>query len=183
MCVDAAYFDFSKAFDSVRHDLLLQKLNDIGIRGSLLKWIINYLSNRTQKVNVNGNLSSERQVSSGVIQGSVLGPLFFTIFVNDVDDVIQKSTIIKYADDIRIYRSFKSDVQSQINSNKYLQDDINALYNWSIKWDLRFNVFMCCVLHFGRTNKKNDYKLNDILIQNKQSERQVYKHHWPVLGM
>lgn len=106
MCVDSAYFDFSKAFDSVRHDYLLQKLSNIGISGYLLKWIINYLKNRTQVVNIRGFLSNERQVSSGVIQGSVLGPLFFTVYVNDIDCYISNCTILEYADDIRIYRCF-----------------------------------------------------------------------------
>ena len=164
---------FSKAFDSVRHDLLLQKLYDIGIRGSLLNWIINYLSNRIQIVNVNGHFSSERRVSSGVIQGSVLGPLFFTIFVNDVDEVIHNSSIIKYADDIRIYRSFKSDCQNQNIHSQYFQDDINALYDWSLKWDLKFNIAKCCVLHFGHTNNKTDYKLNDTLLQKKKVEKDL----------
>ena len=76
MCVDSAYFDYSKAFDSVRHDYLIQKLLNIGLSGSLLTWVTNYLKNRTQVVNIRGFCSTERQVSSGVIQGSVLGPIF-----------------------------------------------------------------------------------------------------------
>ena len=109
ICVDSAYLDFSKTFDSVRHDLLIKKLAEIGISGELLRWIIDYLKNRTQVLNVHGFLSSKRHVSSGVIQGSVLGPLFFISYVNDVDNCIKNCTILKYADDIRIYRRFNSD--------------------------------------------------------------------------
>ena len=159
MCIDSAYFDFSKAFDSVRHDFLIQKLIKIGINSSLLNWIIDYFSNRIQAVNVHGCLSSDKQVSSGVIQGSVLGPIFFTIYVNDIDHVIKSSTILKYADDVRIYRSFNSDISSQSQNEILFQNDINAFSAWSLKWGLNFNLSTCCILHFGRSYKKSDYKV------------------------
>ena len=173
MCVDTAYFDFSKAFDSVRHDFLIEKLMNIGIHGSLLKWIIDYFSNRTQIVNVNGFKSSERKVCSGVVQGSVLGPLLFTIFVNDIDQDIKNSAILKYADDIRLYRFFKTDQPSQLQNAMLFQDDINAMIAWSLKWDLKFNISKCCVQHFGSKNVKSDYKIDDKSLQKKILEKDL----------
>ena len=133
LCVDVAYFDFSKAFDSVRHDYLIEKLHKSGIQGPILTWIWNYIRNRVQVVNVNGYMSSERSVSSGVIQGSVLGPILFIIFVNDIDECIRSCSILKYADDIRIYRSFDSDIHSQQESGALFQNDINTLVQWVTK--------------------------------------------------
>ena len=154
LCVDCAYFHFSKAFDSVRHDYLVHKLSKAGISGSVLNWIINYLQNRTQFVNINGVLSTERQVSSGVVQGSVLGPLLFTIFVNDIDEHITNSVILKYADDVRIYRCFESDINNQRLNASLMQNDVNALTTWSETWDLKFNINKCCIHHHGRCNFK-----------------------------
>ena len=155
LCVDCAYLDFSKAFDSVRHDYLILKLFEIGISGSILKWISNYLQNRSQIVDIDGVLSTERQVSSGVIQGSVLGPILFSIFVNDIDEHITNCVILKYADDLRVYRIFKSDLPNQLNNGILFQNDINALVSWSKTWDLNFNTTKCCILHYGRQNIKN----------------------------
>jgi hypothetical protein len=173
MCVDSAYFDFSKAFENVRHDYLIEKLSNIGLCGPVLTWIIDYLQKRTQVVNVNGYLSTEKKVSSGVIQGSVLGPIFFLIFVNDVDTCIKNCLILKYADDIRIYRSFKSDINNQTENCILFQDDINALTRWAVKWDLKFNTAKCCILHFGHSNTKALYTLNDIQIANKVVEKDL----------
>lgn len=137
------------------------------------KWITNYLSNRTQRVRVYEHLSSDRNVSSGVIQGSVLGPIFFAIFVNVVDEEIDNSTIIKYADDIRIYRCFKSDNESQVQNSEMLQRDIDAITKWSLRWGMSFNSSKCCVLHFGRSNIKFRYKLADCELQKKSYERDL----------
>ena len=172
-CVDVAYFDFTKAFDSVRHDYLINKLLNIGIRGPLLTWLIDYFRNRSQIVNVHGCLSSERPVTSGVIQGSVLGPLLFIIFINDVDEIINNSIILKYADDIRIYREFNSDEPSQQDNCVKFQNDINALYSWSQQWDLKFNSSKCSILHFGHANYRRSYKLNDVIIQSKSIEKDL----------
>ena len=124
-------------------------------------------------MNVHGHLSSEKPVSSGVIQGSVLGPIFFAIYVNDIDQVIKNSVILKYADDVRIYRCFKADKFSQVQNGLLLQNDINALVEWSIKWELKFNLSKCCVLHFGRSNIKSKYKIHDNTLQKKILEKDL----------
>lgn len=97
-----ANFDFSKTFDSVRHKFLIQKLLKIGISGSLLIWVINYLTNRTQVVNVHSYHSSEKQVSSGLVQGSILGPTLFIVYINDINDAIHNCTSLKHEDDVKI---------------------------------------------------------------------------------
>ena len=82
--VCAVFFDFKKAFDSVSHNLLLKKLSTLGLDPYLLKWIASYLKHRLQYIGINGKVSSCSQVLSGVLQVSVLGPLFFLLFINDV---------------------------------------------------------------------------------------------------
>ena len=173
MCVDSAYFDFSKAFDRVRHDYLIQKLIACDISGRLLSWIVDYLSNRTQVVKVKNNLSSERQVTSGVIQGSVLGPLLFNVFINDIDDVVNHCAILKYADDIKIYRCFASDNASQIANSALFQSDIDDLATWTERFDVKFNLSKCCVLHFGKSNIKANYRMNNLNITKKEQEKDL----------
>ena len=92
-----------------------------------------------------------------MIQGSVLGPILASIFVNEIDEHISSSVILKYADDVRIYRSFKSDPLSQQHNETLFQNDINALVAWSKTWDMKFNVAKCCILPFGRNDTKNIY--------------------------
>ncbi|MCP3680449.1 MAG: hypothetical protein GY782_09470, partial [Gammaproteobacteria bacterium] len=125
---DVIYFDFAKAFDSVNHDIILNELkNKFGIDGLLLKFFVEYLNERHQKVVVENSSSSELQVLSGVPQGSILGPLLFVIFINDIGDNINKdSGIYLYADDTKLFREIHS-----IDDCAMLQNDINTLSNWA----------------------------------------------------
>ena len=102
-----AYTDFSKAFDKLEHGILLVKLRNFGFSSALFDLISSYLSNRVQVVNYNGYESSKTVVSSGVPQGSILGPLFFVIYINDVVRDI-KSNVFMYADDLKIFREVNS---------------------------------------------------------------------------
>ena len=102
--MDVVYLDFQKAFDSVPHNYLLSKLYGYGIQGNLLSWIEAFLIERKQKVVLNGHCSTWADVLSGVPQGSVLGPLLFNIYVNDIPDTV-KSPILLFA---KIFRSIKT---------------------------------------------------------------------------
>ena len=137
---DVIYLDFTKAFDSVPHRRLIYKLQQLGIRGKLLWWIKSFLKNRRQRVVLRNGLSSWKNVISGVPQGTILGPMLFLLYVNDMPDVVQ-STAKMFADDTKIYRN----IQEPDDCNN-LQRDLNALSAWSNQWLLRFNSAKCVVL-------------------------------------
>ena len=116
------FFDFAKAFDSVPHDLIVHELKTFGFGSNLLQWIENYLQGRYQSVMIEGQVSSPLPVTSSVPQGSIIGPLLFVLYINDICDVC--TSIMKlYADDAKLYRNIKSrqDVL-------YLQNYLNALF-------------------------------------------------------
>ena len=101
--------DFAKAFDKVSHRLLAEKLDHYGIRGLTLKWITNFLANRTQRVVVEGRMSDSAPVTSGVPQGTVLGPILFLIYINDLPSRAHHSTIHLFADDCIIQKIIKAE--------------------------------------------------------------------------
>ena len=149
--VDVLYLDFCKAFDSVPHLRLLKQINSFGITGKASNWIKAFLSNRTQKVRVNGAESQWTPVVSGIPQGSILGPILFSLFVNDMPRNIQ-SLISLFADDTKIHLPLISD-----DSARQLQEDLWTLEVWSIAMQMKFHPKKCKVLHLGRTNNNNDY--------------------------
>ena len=126
---DVIYFDFDKAFDSVNHDLILHKLKyQYNVDGLLLKFLTSYLKGRTQRVVIGGTQSTVKIVKSGVPQGSILGPLLFVLFINDLSTCISPNTnIALYADDTKIWRKIIHD-----SDNLTLQCDINSLNDWAI---------------------------------------------------
>ena len=101
---DVIYLDISKAFDTVSHGILLSKLRHFGISGSLWAWFKNYLSNRYQRVSINNNLSHTLPVVSGVPQGSILGPVLFLIYMNDITSSTRHSQLLIYADDTKCFK-------------------------------------------------------------------------------
>ena len=129
--------DFAKAFDKVPHRRLLYKLDYYGKRGSTHKWITSWLSGRFQKVVLDGQASDPVPVLSGVPQGSVLGPVLFLIFINDLPENI-RSSVRLFADDCVLYRNIESPSDCQI-----LQDDLNSLAQWEADWQMKFNVAKC----------------------------------------
>ena len=147
-CIDIVYLDFRKAFDTVPHERLLQKLESYGITGNIISWIRQFLSDRMQLVKVGNEYSDKTLVLSGIPQGSILGPLLFTVFINDLPEGVQ-SVCKLFADDTKIFN---------ISSNHdILQQDLNYLLDWSNIWDLHFNVEKCKVLHVGKHNPLNSY--------------------------
>jgi hypothetical protein len=126
------FFDFAKAFDKVPHSLLIQKLSTMGITNPLLKWIEDFLVDRTFHVKVGTSLSSPAPASSGVPQGSVLGPILFLLYINDLPDVISSKCLL-YADDLKIWS----------HDPVLLQQDILNIQCWSQKWSLPLNLSKC----------------------------------------
>ena len=129
--------DFAKAFDKVPHRRQLYKLEFYGIRGSTHKWISSWLSERSQKVVLDGQASDPVPVLSGVPQGSVLGPVLFLIFIYDLPENI-RSSVHLFADDCVLYRNIKCPIDCQI-----LRDDLNSLAQWETDWQMEFNVAKC----------------------------------------
>ena len=140
MSVDVIYFDFSKAFDSVNHDLILQKLQEYYfINGRLLKFIRNYLCGRIQLYYCS---STTKSVLSGVPQGSILGPIMFVLFINDLPRGIDPGTnLALYADDTKIWKKIACDKDLEL-----LQKDIDYLHNWSHDNKMNFHPKKCKVL-------------------------------------
>lgn len=145
--VDCIFLDFQKAFDSVAHNLLLIKLSALNIPTVLLHWIEAYLDDRKQCVVLNGTSSSYRTVLSGVPQGSVLGPLLFLIFINDIGEQVL-SHLRLYADDCCLYREITS-----LSDSAQLQNDLDVILLWCNKWNMRLNFSKCNVVRF--TNKRH----------------------------
>ena len=152
--MDIIYLDYSKAFDSVPHLRLISKLESYGVSGNLLTWIKNFLAGRQQRVVLNGSDSQWVNVTSGVPQGSVLGPLLFILYVNDITDGLQ-STLEMFADGSKLYRIIETPSDVEI-----LQEDLNFISNWSKLWLLKFNTLKCTVIHLGRGDH-NTYTLYD----------------------
>ena len=152
--VDVIYLDFQKAFDKVPHQRLLIKLKAHGVDGKLLKWLEDWLSERKQRVVINGKSSTWRDVLSGVPQGSVLGPILFIIYVNDIDDDLT-CKISKFADDTKITSRVTTSVEKL-----ELQSNLDQLCRWAEKWQMQFNVEKCKVLHIGSNNNQAMYSLN-----------------------
>ncbi|XP_051873382.1 RNA-directed DNA polymerase from mobile element jockey isoform X2 [Pristis pectinata] len=121
--------------------------------GRVAKWVENWLVGRKQRVEIKGSRSGWLPVTSGVPQGSVLGPLLFTLYINDLDDGIN-GCVAKFADDTKISGGVGS-----IEEIERMQRDLDSLGEWARKWQMRFNVEKCAVVHFGSRNKRVDYYL------------------------
>jgi hypothetical protein len=163
---DVVYIDFSKAFDSIVTSKLLYKLESYGVTGLLLKWIECFLSNRIQCVVLDHTFSPFSQVVSGVPQGSVLGPILFLLYINDIESVCCGTTKLQlFADDAKLYSSINIDAASVS-----LQQSLDNLAAWSIDWQLVINISKCAVLSVSTIpSKPHVYYINGTDLSNHSS--------------
>jgi len=157
---DAIIVDFSKAYDLVPHGQLLTKIANSGMDSRVVVWIREFLLGRTQRVRVGGQLSEEIRVMSGVLQGSILGPLLFLAYINDIWRNME-STIILFADDCLIYRKIINNADME-----KLQKDLDRLGEWAVENAMKINPSKSKAIHFTRARVKDplNYSLMDTLI-------------------
>lgn len=153
--VHAIYTDFRKAFDKVDHTLLLEKLAFNGIKGNLLRWFASYLNNRYQIITINGYSSDKKLVSSGVVQGSTLGPLQYLLFINEIEQCFQNSNILMFADDLKIFKKVTSQQDCLL-----LQEDLIRFNEFCVKNKLQLAYDKCQQISFTRNINKIDFKYN-----------------------
>ena len=158
---DIILLDFSKAFDKVNHSKLLWKLHQYGIRGRELAWIRAFLGSRSQQVVIDGEESESIPVTSGVPQGSVLGPILFLIYINDLPDEVH-SRVRLFADDTALYLTMERE-----DDRSALQTDLDILSTWETRWDMEFNPSKCQVVHVTGSRKtvKTDYVLHGQVLE------------------
>lgn len=160
--VDSIYTDFSSAFDKVNHVLLLQKLANYGMHGHLLRWFESYLSDRQQRVVIKGYQSPLYHSTSGVPQGSHLGPILFLVFVNDIIHSIKNSKCSMFADDLKLYKEIESSTDIAL-----LQKDLDAIHEWCHSNMMTLNAAKCYHITFTRKKliQPSAYHLNGITLQ------------------
>lgn len=159
---DLILLDFAKAFDKVNHLSLLKKISHYGIRNNTLNWIKDFLLNRTQQVSMEGTFSEAAPVLSGVPQGTVLGPLLFLLYINDLPQYVSRDTSVRlFADDSALYRKIKSPEDHTI-----LQQDILSLQQWETDWSMNFHPEKCQLIQITTKRKPSNfiYTIHNVII-------------------
>ncbi|MES9881006.1 MAG: reverse transcriptase domain-containing protein, partial [Sedimenticola sp.] len=154
--IDVIFLDFARAFDKISHKLLLLKLHGYGVRGNVLKWVASFLHNRKQRVAVRGSYSDWAPVTSGVPQGSVLGPTLFLVFINDMPEMVN-CTMKLFADDSKMYRRI-----GQNAINILLQSDLDKIQEWSDNWQMVLNHKKCKHMHIGVHDRGVKFSLRNV---------------------
>ena len=167
--VDVVYTDLEKAFDKVPHKMLVAKLKQLNLNESITRWIESFLVNRRQRVKINDCLSKWTPVVSGIPQGTVLGPLLFIIYINDIVNFCQSgSHIFLYADDAKIFRYIKDEKDFFL-----LQADIHDMVRWLNDALLRLNVSKCKNVSFGRNICVYNYEIDNTKIERQEFIRDL----------
>ena len=161
------FIDLKKAFDTVDHVILLGKLKSLGISSNNLEWFHSYLSSRYQKTVIGQASSTSRKVSVGVPQGSILGPLLFAIYINDLPKVLRNTTVTLFADDTALYCSSQSarDLQTMLNQ------DLDRLAQWLYEHKLTLNVSRSKFMLIGGPRKLNTLQEFTLTIKEKELDR------------
>jgi hypothetical protein len=166
--LDLIYLDFAKAFDKVPYCRLFQKIEAHGIRELVLNWVKSWLRNRRQRVCIDREYSDWVEVTSWYIpQGSVLGPILFLIYINDLDSNLI-SKLGKFADDTKMCKGIRS-AEDVVK----LQKDLDKLSKWSLDWQMQFNTDKCSVIHVGKNNSQSQYSLCDKILKASKRERDL----------
>ena len=150
-CIDVVYCDFMKAFDKVPHCRFIGKLQSYGIKGKILDWVAAMLSHSSQLVRVNNSFSSWQEVTSGIPQGSVIGPLIFVIFINDLPEVINSSELLLFADDMKLLYAIYTEEDCTS-----LQQDLILAEHWTNTSLLKFHPNKCSHMRIGLSSITND---------------------------
>jgi len=170
--VDILYLDFAKAFDKVPHKRLISKLKGKGIEEGVVRWIESWLTDRTQKVCIQGEKSDTCAVESGVPQGTVLGPILFSVYIDDLEVEVERLQleviIAKFADDTKGAKIIRGP-----EDREKLQTALDCLCAWAHKWGMSFNVAKCKVLHVGRNNPQYEYYMDGMKLGVTEVEKDV----------
>jgi hypothetical protein len=168
--IDCIYMDFMKAFDTVPHKRLLSKLKTYGFTEIMIKWIEEFITGRTQQVRIDGILSDEKVVISGIPQGSVLGPFLFLIYVNDMPDVV-RSRLFLFADDNKVYRV----IEKSARDRAILQEDLDELFAWSKIWLMRIHPEKLFGMEIGgnRELPEYDYTVGPMMVRTSNMEKDI----------
>jgi hypothetical protein len=158
--VHSVFLDFAKAFDTVSHPKLLHKVSAYGIRGNVLAWLESLLSNRSQRVRVGNTFSVPVNVTSGVPQGTVLGPLLFLLYINDLPDVI-KTVSAFFADDCKLFTI----CDKSVVSDPKMGESLKLVHQWATTWQLSLSVPKCTVFIFGHPKVPPNYRIGDHILE------------------
>jgi hypothetical protein len=159
--VDVVFMDFAKAFDKVPHRRLLHKLESYGVGGKLHRFLASFLQNRTQQVMIRGQMSESCPVPSGVPQGTVLGPILFLFYIDDIDDLIT-CVIRKFADDTKLIQRISRDAPA--GGAASMQRNLDIANDWVKLWESQFNADKFVCMHFGCSNPLHEYEIDGQII-------------------